>query len=154
MVGNHLIELLDQSGWISTPLQDLSDTLGCSLGKVERVLKVMQGFDPPGIFARDLRECLTLQLQDRNRFDPAMEALVDNLDLLAKQDKTALIKICGVDEEDLTDMVAEIRSLNPKPAQNFEREILQTIVPDILMRPHPDGDWIVELNLKLFQECL
>lgn len=154
MVGNHLIELLDQSGWISTPLQDLSDTLGCSLGKVERVLKVMQGFDPPGIFARDLRECLTLQLQDRNRFDPAMEALVDNLDLLAKQDKTALIKICGVDEEDLTDMVAEIRSLNPKPAQNFEREILQTIVPDILMRPHPDGDWIVELNPETLPRVL
>ena len=154
MVGRHLIELLDQSGWISSPLKDLSATLGCSAERVERVLKALQRFDPPGIFARDLKECLALQLQDRNRYDPAMEALLDNLDLLAKQDKAALIKICGVDEEDLTDMVAEVRALDPKPAQNFEREILQTVIPDILMRPHPDGDWIVELNPETLPRIL
>lgn len=154
MIGRHLIESLDQSGWIVTPLPDVAQTLGCSEKRVERVLQALQSFDPPGIFARGLKECLALQLQDRNRYDPAMAALLDNLDLLAKQDKSALIKICGVDEEDLTEMVAEIRALDPKPAQSFEQEILQTVVPDILMRPHPDGDWVVELNPETLPRVL
>ncbi|HAT36256.1 MAG TPA: RNA polymerase sigma-54 factor, partial [Rhodospirillaceae bacterium] len=135
-------------------LPDVAQMLGCSEQRVERVLQSLQKFDPPGIFARDLKECLALQLQDRNRFDPAMAALLENLDLLAKQDKSALIKICGVDEEDLTEMVAEVRALDPKPAQNFEQEILQTVTPDILMRPHPDGDWIVELNPETLPRVL
>lgn len=146
LIGRHLIESLDQSGWISNPLEEIAEMLGCPTERVETVLHILQKFDPPGVFARDLRECLALQLQDRDRFDPAMAILLENLDLLAKQDKSALIKVCDVDEEDLTEMVAEIRALDPKPAQIFEQEVLQTVTPDIFMRPHPDGDWIVELN--------
>ena len=154
LIGRYLIESLDQSGWISNPLEEIAEMLGCPKERVEKILLVLQRFDPPGVFARDLRECLALQLQDRNRFDPAMATLLENLDLLAKQDKSGLINICDVDEEDLTEMVAEIRALNPKPAQCFEQEILQTVTPDIFMRPHPDGGWIVELNSETLPRVL
>jgi RNA polymerase sigma-54 factor len=154
MIATYLIESLDQAGWISGTLEDIAETLVCPIDRVEAVLEALQKCDPPGIFARDLKECLALQLKDRNRYDPAMAALLDNLELLAKQNKTALIKLCGVDEEDLSDMVAEIRSLDPKPALCFEQEVLQTVTPDILMRPHPDGGWIVELNPETLPRVL
>ncbi|MBO42442.1 MAG: RNA polymerase sigma-54 factor [Rhodospirillaceae bacterium] len=154
LIGRHLIESLDQSGWISNPLTEIAEFLGCPKERVEKILLILQKFDPPGVFARDLRECLALQLKDQNRFDPAMATLLENLDLLARQDKSALIKICGVDEEDLTQMVTEIRALDPKPAECFEQEILQTVTPDIFMRPHPDGGWIVELNSETLPRVL
>ena len=84
------------------------------------MLAVVQGFDPVGVFARSLKECLALQLADRNRLDPAMAALLDNLDLLAKRDLARLKKVCGIDDEDLAEMIAEIRALDPKPAASFE----------------------------------
>ena len=154
LIGSYLIESLDQSGWVNCPLEEIAEALGCPILRVETVLLALQKFDPAGIFARDLKECLALQLQDRNRWDPAMAALLENLDLLAKQDKAALIKLCDVDEEDLAEMVAEIRALNPKPAQSFDLEILQTVIPDIFMRPHPDGDWIVDLNSETLPRVL
>ena len=85
------------------------------------MLAVCQTFDPAGMFARDLAECLALQLKARDRFDPAIAALVANLDLLARRDFVALRRICGVDEEDLVDMVAEIRALDPRPGMAFSR---------------------------------
>ena len=106
----------------------------------------MQRFDPAGIFARSLRECLALQLADRDRLDPAMEALLDNLPLVARRDFGTLAELCGVDHEDLADMLVELKELNPKPAYGFDAEAPAAIVPDILMRPGPKGDWIIELN--------
>ena len=106
----------------------------------------LQRLDPPGIFARNLTECLRLQLVDRNRFDPAMEALLDNLDLLAACEFTKLRKICGVDEEDLSDMIADLRSLDPKPAASFDMPTAEPVIPDIFVRPNPRGGWLVELN--------
>src|SRR3979411_1121585 len=88
---------------------------GGRAGGVERVLARLQEFDPPGVFARDLPECLALQLRDRNRLDPAMRLLLDNLPLLAARNAPALLRICGVDAEDLAEMVAEIKSLDPRP---------------------------------------
>ena len=115
---------------------------------------MLQSFDPPGICARDLAECLTLQLKERNRFDPAMQALIARLDLLAKRDFAALKKICGVGDEDLADMIAEIRRLNPKPGLAFGSAIVQPIVPDVFVRPGPDGGWIVELNSDTLPKVL
>ncbi|NKB54818.1 MAG: RNA polymerase factor sigma-54 [Alphaproteobacteria bacterium] len=146
MIGVHLIDLLDESGWLSGDVETIAETLNCELSRVESVLDLMQHFDPPGIFARDLRECLALQLREKDRLDPAMAALLDNLELLARQDIKSILKVCGVDADDLADMVNEIRALNPKPAQTFDHEVAQTIIPDILMRANPDGGWIVELN--------
>jgi RNA polymerase sigma-54 factor len=113
---------------------------------VEATLKKLQSFDPVGVFARNLAECLTLQLKDRNRFDPAMEALLDNLDLLARNDATALAKACGVDAEDIAEMMAEIKALNPKPGLAFGSEVAPTVVPDVYIRARPNGGWMVELN--------
>ncbi|MFP3648424.1 RNA polymerase factor sigma-54, partial [Paraburkholderia sp. SIMBA_054] len=87
----------------------LAQNLGVETVEIERALGVMQGFDPAGLFARDLRECLAIQLRLKDRFDPAMEALIDNLDLLARRDFATLKKLCGVDQADILDMLTEIR---------------------------------------------
>lgn len=154
MIGVHLIDSLDESGWLSIEPETIAESLNCELSRVEGLLETVQQFDPPGVFARDLRECLALQLREKDRLDPAMVALLDNLDLLAKQDIKSILKVCGVDTEDLTEMVNEIRALNPKPAQSFDHEVAQTIIPDILMRPNPDGGWIVELNPETLPRVL
>ncbi|MBT5013389.1 MAG: RNA polymerase sigma-54 factor, partial [Rhodospirillaceae bacterium] len=131
MIGAMLVDMLNDSGYVSGDLEQVSDSLGCDLDQVEDVLGKLQKFDPPGIFARDLGECLALQLQERDRYDPAMQTLLDNLDLLAKREIAALVKVCGVDEEDIIDMVEEIRELNPKPADLFDDVISQPVIPDV-----------------------
>ena len=107
---------------------------------------MLQKFDPPGVCARNLSECLAIQLRELNRYDPAMQALVEHLDLLAKRDIASLRKLCGVDDEDITDMIGEIRRLDPKPGLKFGSARTQTMVPDVYVRPGPDGGWHVELN--------
>jgi RNA polymerase sigma-54 factor len=146
MIGVHLIEMLDQSGYLSGDLGQVADALGCELTRVEQTLTAMQRFDPPGILARSLRECLALQLADRNRLDPAMAAMLDNLQLVARRDFAALRKACGVDDDDLAEMLDEIKRLDPKPAQAYDFEVAVPIVPDVLMRQGPDRTWIIELN--------
>ncbi|MDA0702217.1 MAG: RNA polymerase factor sigma-54 [Proteobacteria bacterium] len=146
LIGLHLIDMVDESGYIAPELEAVSNRLDCPVLRVESVLETMQGFEPAGIFARDLRECLALQLRDLNRLDPAMEALLDNLDLLARRDLDKLRRICRVDAEDLNEMVREIRALNPKPGDAFNTPIAQPVTPDVLMRPDGAGGWLVELN--------
>jgi RNA polymerase sigma-54 factor len=154
MIGKYLVDLVDEAGYLSGDLAAVAEKLGTSVKEVEAVLGILQGFDPPGICARDLAECLALQLKERNRFDPAMQALVMRLDLLARRDFTALKKICGVGDEDLADMIAEIRRLNPKPGLAFGSAPVQPIVPDVFVRPGPDGGWIVELNSDTLPKVL
>lgn len=146
MIGHSLIDAVDDAGYLSESPEDIAKRLGASLETVLRVLAKIQQFDPIGIAARDLAECLALQLRDRNRCDPAMQALLDHLPLLAKRDFVALRKICGVDEEDFAEMVAEIRRLDPKPGRAFGGGIIQTVVPDVTVRAALDGAWHVELN--------
>jgi RNA polymerase sigma-54 factor len=107
---------------------------------------VLQGFDPTGVFARTLRECLALQLTERDRLDPAMAVLIDNLELVAKRDWPRLRQICGVDMDDLKEMLAELRKLDPKPGHAFGAVVSQPVVPDVLVRPALDGTWSIELN--------
>ena len=125
-----LLDSLNGSGYVEADFGELSEQLGCSPDMVDAVLVKLQRLDPPGIFARNLTECLRLQLVDRNRFDPAMEALLDNLDLLAACEFTKLRKICGVDEEDLSDMIADLRSLDPKPAASFDMPTAEPVIPN------------------------
>jgi RNA polymerase sigma-54 factor len=144
-----LIDYLDQSGYLRTDIPALAERLGTDPARVEKVLQVAQRFDPPGVFARSLSECLALQLREQDRLDPAMQKLLDNLDVLAAHDMKKLKILCGVDEADLKDMIAEIRALNPKPALEFEHFVAQTVIPDVLMKPLPKskgGGWAVELN--------
>jgi RNA polymerase sigma-54 factor len=154
LIGLQLIDLLDEAGYISGDLAQVAALLGCDMARVEATLAKLQRFEPPGIFARNLAECLALQLADRNRLDPAMQALLANLDLLASRDRAQLMKLCGVDAEDLADMVAEIKSLNPKPALAFDHAPLPAVTPDILMYRQPDGSWIVELNSETLPRVL
>ncbi len=146
LIAQHLIDQLDEAGYLQADLGEVAERLGAPPADVTRVLLTLQQFDPPGVFARTLSECLAIQLRLRNRLDPAMEALVANLELLARRDFASLKKICGVDEEDLIDMLAEIRKLDPKPATSFETSVSEAIVPDIVVRAAPDGSWLIELN--------
>ena len=119
MIGQYLIDMVDEAGYLTGDLDAVADKLGAPRADVEAVLAILQTLDPPGVCARNLTECLALQLKDRDRFDPAMRTLVEHLDLLAKRDLAALRRLCGVNEEDLADMIAEIRNLNPKPGLAF-----------------------------------
>lgn len=146
MIGQYLIDLVDEAGYLPLDLGQAAERLGASQADVEGVLAVLQKFDPPGVCARNLSECLAIQLRELDRYDPAMQALVEHLDLLAKRDIASLRKLCGVDDEDIADMIGEIRRLNPKPGMKFGSARLQTMVPDVYVRPGPDGGWHVELN--------
>jgi len=154
MIGQYLIDLVDEAGYLTADLAAVAEKLGTGTAEIEAVLGILQGFDPPGVFARDLAECLALQLKERNRYDPAMQALLARLDLLARRDQAALRRICGVGDEDLTEMIAEVRRLNPKPGLAFGSAVVQPIVPDVFVRPSPDGGWIVELNSDTLPKVL
>lgn len=146
LIGSHLIDAVDDSGYLGESVPEIAERLAVTADKVEHVLGIIQGFDPSGVGARDVRECLSIQLRERDRFDPAMQALVANLHLVAKRDFSALKRICGVDDEDIADMVAEIRRLDPKPGRGFGGSAAETVVPDVFIRPAPDGSWLVDLN--------
>ncbi len=146
LIGQHLIDMTDEAGYLRGELDALAELLGAPLELVEETLRVMQGFEPCGVFARDLRECLTLQLKEQDRCDPAMAALIDNLHLLATHDLVALKRVARVSDEDLCDMIAEVKRLNPKPGLKYGSSPSQPIVPDVLVRSLPDGSFHVELN--------
>ena len=154
LIGQYLIDMVDEAGYLSGDLQAVAEKLGAPIGEIEAVLGIVQAFDPPGVCARNLTECLTLQLKERNRFDPAMAALVGRLDLLAKRDLASLRRICGVSDEDIAEMIAEIRNLNPKPGLAFGSTTVQPIVPDVYVRPGPDGGFVVELNSDTLPKIL
>ena len=145
-IAHILIDAVDEAGYVRASLLEISVRLGCELALVQAVLKTCQGFEPTGIMATSVPECLKLQLIERNRFDPAMAALIDNLELLAKRDLSALRRVCGVDDEDLADMIAELKSLNPRPGAQFGAEPSQGVVPDVFVRPDPAGGWRIDLN--------
>src|SRR3546814_962998 len=109
LIAAHLIDLVDPAGYLSGSIEPIAEQLGCPLPAVERVLERLQRLDPAGVLARDLKECLALQLRDRNRFDPCMAALLDHLPMLAQRDFAGLRRVCGVDDEDLAEMIAEIK---------------------------------------------
>jgi RNA polymerase sigma-54 factor len=154
MIGQHLIDLIDEAGYLTSDLIAVAEKLGAPVEQVEAVLRVLQTFEPSGVCARNLAECLAIQLKERNRFDPAMAALVSHLDLLAKRDFVALRKICQVGDEDLADMIGEIKRLNPKPGLAFGSTIVQPVVPDVFARQGPDGSFTVELNSDTLPKIL
>jgi len=146
IIAGQIIERIDETGYFLTPLAELAQRLGVPLHDVERVLALIQTFDPPGIAARNLAECLALQARDADRYDPAMARLIDNLDYLAKGNLGALKRICGVDDEDMADMIRELRAYDPKPGCRFmTSERIDAITPDIFVARRAGG-WAVELN--------
>lgn len=154
LIGQYLIDLVDEAGYLGSGIIEISDKLAAPLETVEHVLSVVQTFEPSGVFARSLAECLALQLKDQNRYDPMIAALLDNLHLLAAHNLPALRKSVGCDADELADMVEEIKQLNPKPGLIFGSAPVQAIVPDILVRAAANGNWLVELNSETLPRVL
>jgi RNA polymerase sigma-54 factor len=154
MIGLALIDAIDEAGYLTDTVEEIAARLQAAPERVERVLTIVQGFDPSGVGARTVAECLAIQLRERDRFDPAMQALIANLGLLAKRDFAALRKLCRVDEEDLHDMLGEIRRLDPKPGRAFGGAPVQPVVPDVIVQALPDGSWHVELNADVLPRIL
>ena len=154
MIGFSLIDGLDDAGYLTEPVSDLAERLSVPVEHVEKVLAKVQACDPTGVGARNLAECLKLQLIERGRFDPAMAILLDNLALLARRDFATLRKLCAVDEDDMAEMVEEIRRLDPKPGLKFGGQPMQAVAPDVLVRRAPDNTWMVELNNDILPKVL
>lgn len=146
LVGQMLIDMVDEAGYVTVDLAALADRLGAPVAMVEHVLAQLQTMDPPGVFARSLAECLALQLKEQNRYDPLIAKLLDNLALLAAHNLAGLRKAVGVEMDELTDMIGEIKRLNPKPGLKFGSVQLQPVVPDVIVRAASDGSFVVELN--------
>ena len=146
IIGQHLVDLVDEAGYLTADLASLAERLGASKDHVERVLGTLQTFDPPGVFARSLAECLALQLKEQNRYDPQIAAFLSHLHLLAAHNMAGLRKAVGCDQDELTDMIGEIKQLNPKPGLRFGSVQMQPVVPDVFVRSALDGSWLIELN--------
>ncbi len=156
-LGTLLIDRLDESGYLRESPEELAQQLGCSIATLEPILKHLKRFDPTGVFARDLAECLALQLDEQGALDEPMRVLLDNLPLLAQHDTKKLAKLCGVQDIDIADMTALIRTLNPRPSADFEHVVAQTAIPDVLMKALPKnmgGGWRVELNADTLPRML
>ena len=153
-IAQRLIDETDDSGYMRTDTAEIATMLGTSEDSVLRVLKTCQGFDPAGVMGRDLKECLRLQLEELNRFDPAMDAMLDNLELVARRDMKKLAELCGVDREDLAEMLSELRELNPKPGAAFDADRSPAIAPDVFVRELPNGMFAVELNVDTLPRVL
>ena len=140
-----IAETLEETGYLTVTLSDIADLTGEPITTVEVALAIVQGLDPPGVGARSLAECLALQAKAADRYDPAMARLIDNLDLLSKGRTQDLKRICGVDEEDLADMIAELRAYDPKPGCRFSGAAAEEVTPDVFVRK-TRGGYAVELN--------
>nr|MBA4768946.1 RNA polymerase factor sigma-54 [Sphingobium sp.] len=145
VIAAHLIGQIDEAGYLEANLLQAGHALGVPLFDVERVLTVIHGFDPTGVGARSLSECLALQAKEADRYDPCMARLLANLDLLAKGALPQLRRICGVDEEDMADMIAELRAYDPKPGLQFAGERAAPVTPDLFVRKTREG-WGIEIN--------
>lgn len=157
MIGAMLIDMVDEAGYLRENIDDLAAKLGAEQTRVETLLLTLRKFSPSGIFARDLKDCLALQLAEQGKLDKPMEILLDNLHLLAGHDLAGLAKKCDVNTTYLADMITDIKSLNPKPASDFDHLVVQTAIPDVLMKKLPKnlgGGWRVELNTDTLPRVL
>jgi RNA polymerase sigma-54 factor len=146
LIADQIIAQIDETGYFLASLTELAQRLGVPLARVEQVLAEIQTFDPAGIGARSLSECLALQAKEANRYDPAMARLIDHLDYLAKGNLAALKRICEVDDEDLVDMIRELRAYDPKPGCRFcSGQAGDAIMPDVFVSRR-SGKWVIELN--------
>ncbi len=154
VIARHIIDLIDDAGYLGDDSDSIAERLGVTVDAVEAVLARIHGFDPLGAGARNLAECLAIQAREADRYDPAMAALLDNLELVARGDINALVRICGVDREDIADMIRELRCYEPKPGLRYGGERSAPVVADIFVRRGGDGEWIVELNQATLPKLL
>lgn len=154
LIAADLIERLDECGYLREGAEDTAARLGASRAQVAEAIALLQALDPTGVGAADLRECLALQLIEQNRYDPAMAALLDNLQLVADRDISKLRKVCGVDLDDLREMIRELRALDPKPGLRFDDGVAQPVTPDVFVYENRLQSWSVELNADTLPRLL
>ena len=154
MIAATLIDLVDEAGYLTEPPEEVASRLGTDLEAVEGVLAGLCGFEPTGVFARTLADCLTYQLAERGEFDARMQALMANLDLVAAHDIAGLARACDTDRAGVAELIARIKRLNPKPGLAFGGGIVQPLIPDVFVRAMPDGSWAVELNADTLPKVL
>ncbi|WOK37994.1 RNA polymerase factor sigma-54 [Sphingomonas sp. C3-2] len=145
LVATYLIDQIDAAGYLEGDITEIAARLGTDQAHVERVLAVIQSFEPTGVGARSLGECLALQAREADRYDPCMAVLLAHLDLLAAGKLVQLKRMCGVDDEDLADMIHELRGYDPKPGLKFGGERLAAVVPDLFVAPRGES-WAIEIN--------
>ncbi len=144
-----LVEAIEPTGYLGADLLATAHRLGVAMADMEDALAALQSFDPTGVGARNLSECLALQAKETDRYDPCMAKLIDNLDLVAKGAFDQLKRMCRVDDEDLRDMLVELRGYDPKPGCRFESEASVAVTPDIFVTargPKAERGWAIELN--------
>ncbi len=154
MIGAYLIDMIDEAGYLRGEYEGAGERLGCAQSEVDAVLATLQTFEPTGVFARTLAECLALQLKERDRLDPLMAGMLDHLELVGRRDHAALMRILSVDADDLASMIDDIKSCNPKPGLVFGSDVIQPVVPDVFVRVGQDGAWVVELNSETLPRVL
>ena len=154
MVAGYLIDHVDDGGYLRADMDEVAERLGIDRPELERIVTTLQSFEPTGVCARSIEECLAAQLKERNRYDPAMQALVSNLALLARHDLKSLYDICGVDGADLAEMISEIRALSPKPGAAYGSSQSSAVIPDVFVREGPHGTWLIELNTDTLPRVL
>ncbi len=154
MIAATLIDLVDEAGYLTESTEEVADRLGTDIEEVEGVLAGLCGFEPAGVFARTLADCLTYQLAERGEFDEQMQKFMENLDLVATHDLSGLARACGTDKNGVADLIARIRRLNPKPGHAYGGGIVQPLIPDVYVRALPDGSWAVELNADTLPKVL
>ncbi len=152
-IAQHLIDQIDEAGYLTASLLDIANRLGTSLARVEHVLGLIHTLDPTGVGARDLSECLALQAREADRYDPCMARLIDNLELLARGELTRLKRMCGVDDEDMADMIRELRGYDPKPGCRYGGEPALAVTPDLFVAKTKAG-WGIELNAATLPRVL
>lgn len=154
LIAQFLIDSLSEAGYLAVELETVAEQLGAPVAAIEAVLLKLQGCDPVGVFARNVRECLALQLREKDRLDPMMLRLLDHLELIAQHDMPALARAVGADREDLADMLAELRELDPRPGRAFEAGPVELVVPDVFVRKGSGGEWQIELNPEVLPRVL
>ena len=148
-----ITEMLDETGYLTLHVRDIAEATAEPVAVVEEALALVQDLEPAGVGARNLAECLALQAKAADRYDPAMARLIDNLELLAKGRMTDLKRICGVDDEDLADMVRELRAYDPKPGCQYSSKGVESVTPDVFVRKTRAG-YAVELNTATLPRLL
>jgi RNA polymerase sigma-54 factor len=154
LIARALVDSVNEAGYLAVEVETVADLLGATTEGVASVLARLRGCDPAGVFARDLSECLAIQLRERDRLDPMMARLLGHLDLVAAHDLPGLTRAVGCDREDLADMLAELRTLDPRPGRAFESAPVEAVVPDVFVRRGPGGDWMLELNSEVLPRVL
>lgn len=151
-IATSIVDAVDETGYLTVPLEDILESIGdeeIDIDEVEAVLKRIQRFDPVGVAAKDLRDCLLIQLSQFDKTTPWLEEarliISDHLDLLANHDFRTLMRVTRLKEDVLKEAVNLIQSLDPRPGQSIQTGEPEHVIPDVLVRKH-NGHWTVELN--------